>query len=136
MYLGSRNLLTLIKTYYFASIPYLSYTDPHGCLTIFQHFEKLSVQFEKISDQLDNARMQMLRDITLLDNMFTRNQEYRKTLERYIAAGQLKLQELQTTILPELKAKAEESKDSMDAQKYNDFSQEFRFTERRNDRNC
>jgi uncharacterized protein YaaN involved in tellurite resistance len=86
-------------------------------------YEKLSVQIEKISDQLDNARMQMLRDITLLDNMFTRNQEYRKTLERYIAAGQLKLQELQTTILPELKAKAEESKDSMDAQKYNDFSQ-------------
>jgi len=86
-------------------------------------YEKLSVQIEKISDQLDNARMQMLRDITLLDNMFVKNQEYRKTLERYIAAGQMKLQELQTTTLPELKAKAEQTRDSMDAQKYNDFSQ-------------
>jgi uncharacterized protein YaaN involved in tellurite resistance len=85
-------------------------------------YEKLSVQIEKITDQLDNARMQMLRDITLLDNMFNRNQEYRRNLEKYIAAGQLKLQELETTTLPQLKAKAEETKDSLDAQRYNDFS--------------
>jgi uncharacterized protein YaaN involved in tellurite resistance len=86
-------------------------------------YEKLSVQIEKITDQLDNARMQLLRDITLLDNMFNKNQEYRQNLEKYIAAGQLKLQELQNTLLPELKAKAEQTKDSLDAQKYNDLSQ-------------
>jgi len=86
-------------------------------------YQKLSVQIEKITDQLDNARMQLLRDITLLDNMFVKNQDYRKNLERYIAAGQMKIQELQNTTLPALKAKAEETKDSLDAQKYNDFSQ-------------
>ena len=86
-------------------------------------YQKLSVQIEKITDQLDNARMQLLRDITLLDNMFVKNQEYRKNLERYIAAGQLKIQELQTTTLPELRAKAEQTKDSLDAQQYNDFTQ-------------
>ena len=86
-------------------------------------YEKLSVQIEKIVDQLDNARMQLLRDITLLDTMFGKNQEYRKNLEHYIAAGQLKIQEMQTTILPQLRAKAEETKDSLDAQRYNDFSQ-------------
>jgi len=86
-------------------------------------YQKLSVQIEKITDQLDNARMQLLRDITLLDNMFIKNQDYRKNLERYIAAGQMKIQELQNTTLPALKAKAEETKDSLDAQKYNDFSQ-------------
>src|SRR6201991_1306274 len=86
-------------------------------------YQKLSVQIEKITDQLDNARMQLLRDITLLDNMFVKNQEYRKNLERYIAAGQLKIQELQTNTLPELKAKAEQTKDSLDAQQYNDFTQ-------------
>src|SRR6201996_8714039 len=84
-------------------------------------YEKLNVQIEKIVDQLDNARMQLLRDITLLDNMFTRNNEYRENLELYIAAGQMKLHELKNTTLPQLKAKAEETKDSFDAQAYNDF---------------
>src|SRR6201996_1484319 len=78
-------------------------------------YEKLNVQIEKIVDQLDNGRMQLLRDITLLDNMFVKNQEYRKNLEHYIAAGLLKIQELQTTTLPELKAKAEQTKDPLDA---------------------
>jgi uncharacterized protein YaaN involved in tellurite resistance len=86
-------------------------------------YEKLSVQIEKVVDRLDNARMQLLRDITLLDNMFVKNQDYRKNLERYIAAGQLKIQELQTTTLPQLRARAEETKDSLDAQRYNDFAQ-------------
>lgn len=86
-------------------------------------YEKLSVQIEKITDQLDNARMQLLRDITLLDNMFLKNGEYRKNLESYIAAGQLKIQEMQSTTLPALKAKAEETRDPLDAQKYNDYSQ-------------
>jgi uncharacterized protein YaaN involved in tellurite resistance len=35
----------------------------------------------------------------------------------------MKIKELETTTLPALKAKAEETKDSLDAQKYNDFSQ-------------
>jgi len=86
-------------------------------------YEKLSVQIEKITDQLDNARMQLLRDITLLDNMFVKNQDYRKNLETYIAAGQLKIREIQTTTLPALKAKADETKDPLDAQKFNDYSQ-------------
>ncbi|GGB03003.1 toxic anion resistance protein [Puia dinghuensis] len=86
-------------------------------------YDKLSVQIEKITDQLDNARMGLLRDITLLDNMFVKNQDYRKNLEAYIAAGQLKIHELQTTTLPALRAKAGETKDALDAQRYNDFSQ-------------
>src|ERR1700761_1730075 len=44
-------------------------------------YEKISVQIEKVVDRLDNARMQLLRDITLLDTMFTKNQDYRKNLE-------------------------------------------------------
>jgi uncharacterized protein YaaN involved in tellurite resistance len=86
-------------------------------------YEKLSVQIEKITDELDQARMQMLKDITLLDNMYTKNAEYYKNLNLFIAAGQIKLTELNTTILPALKAKAEETKSAEDAQKYNDFTQ-------------
>ncbi len=85
-------------------------------------YDKLSVQIEKIVDQLDKARMTLLKDITLLDNMYAKNLEYLKNLELHIAAGQLKLKELQEVILPEMKIKAEASQDPMERQKYNDFA--------------
>ena len=88
-----------------------------------ERYEKLSVQIEKIVDELDTARMQMLRDITLLDNMYGKNLDYQKNLDVYIAAGQLKLKELNATTLPELKAKADQTKQPDDIQKYNDFTQ-------------
>ncbi len=86
-------------------------------------YEKLNVHIEKIVDELDKARMQMLRDITLLDAMYGKNLDYLKNLDLYIAAGQLKLKELESTVLVELKNKAEESKEPEDVQKYNDFGQ-------------
>ena len=86
-------------------------------------YEKLSIQIEKIIDELDKARMQMFRDITLLDTMYGKNLEYLQNLDLFIAAGQLKLQELQNTVAPQLKMKADETKDPADAQKYNDFMQ-------------
>jgi len=88
-----------------------------------ERYEKLSVQIEKIVDELDEARIQMLRDITMLDTLYSKNLEYSKNLDVYIAAGQQKLKELQSTTLQELKAKAEETKKTEDVQKYNDFSQ-------------
>ena len=86
-------------------------------------YEKLSVHIEKIVDELDNARMQMLRDITLMDAMYGKNLDYLKNLDLYIAAGQEKIKELENTVLVEIKAKADESKEPEDVQKYNDFVQ-------------
>ena len=86
-------------------------------------YEKLSVHIEKIVDELDKARMEMLRDITLLDAMYGKNLEYLKNLNLYIAAGQLKIKELESTVLVELKAKADGSKEPEEVQKYNDFVQ-------------
>jgi uncharacterized protein YaaN involved in tellurite resistance len=88
-----------------------------------ERYEKLSVQIEKIVDQLDDARMHMLKDITLLDSMYGKNLEYMKNLDLYIAAGKLKLKELQSTTLAELKDKAEQTKKPEDVQRYNDFEQ-------------
>lgn len=88
-----------------------------------ERYDKLSVQIEKIVDELDHARMNMLRDITLLDNMYGKNLEYQKNLDLYISAGELKLKELDATTLPELKAKADQTKQPEDVQKYNDFMQ-------------
>ncbi len=86
-------------------------------------YEKLSVHIEKIVEELDKARMGLLRDITMLDNLYEKNSEYLKSLDYYIAAGIMKLQELQTTRLQELKTKAEETKSPEDSQKLQDFNQ-------------
>ncbi|HNV45470.1 MAG TPA: toxic anion resistance protein [Spirochaetota bacterium] len=85
-------------------------------------YEKTSLQIEKITDELDKARMQLLKDIALLDNMYEKNQEYLKNLDLYIAAGQIKLKELQEKTIPEMKAKADASNDPADAQKFQDLA--------------
>lgn len=86
-------------------------------------YEKMSVQIEQVIAELDKSRMNLLKDITLLDNLFAKNSEYLKELDLYIAAGQLKLDELRAGQLVELQKKAEETKDPLDAQKLNDFLQ-------------
>jgi uncharacterized protein YaaN involved in tellurite resistance len=86
-------------------------------------YEKLSVHIERIISELEKNRMMLLKDITLLDNLFEKNTEYLKELDIYISAGQIKLEEIYATILPEFKKKAEESDDPIDAQKFQDFNQ-------------
>ena len=86
-------------------------------------YQKLSVEIEKIVEALDKARMQLLKDITLLDTLYERNIDYLKQLDLFILAGSKKLAELQEVTLPGLKAAAEASKDPIDAQKYSDMNQ-------------
>jgi uncharacterized protein YaaN involved in tellurite resistance len=86
-------------------------------------YEKIEVQIDRISSDLEKARMDLLKDIGLFDIMFDHNREYFKELEVYIAAGELKVKELNDTVIPELKRKAEGSDDPMAAQQVNDMVQ-------------
>ena len=86
-------------------------------------YEHLSTQLDHIIDELDKARMQLLRDITLLDNMYEANLQYLGNLDIFIAAGELKLQEFNDKILPEAKLKVSQSTDPMVAQGYQDLVQ-------------
>lgn len=84
-------------------------------------YEKLSVHIDRIINELEKARMQLLKDITLLDGLYEKNIEYMHELDVYILAGSLKLAEINEKIIPELKKKAQESNDPADAQKVNDM---------------
>ncbi|MED0679021.1 toxic anion resistance protein [Aneurinibacillus thermoaerophilus] len=86
-------------------------------------YEKLGSQIETITRQLNKANAQLLKDISLLDTLYEKNREFVSQLDLYIAAGQLKLQELEREVLPELKRKAEASQDPADVQELNDMGQ-------------
>jgi uncharacterized protein YaaN involved in tellurite resistance len=95
----------------------------NGFRNFMSRYEKIEVQIDRISSGLDKARMDLLKDIGLFDIMFDHNREYFKELEIYIAAGELKVKELNDKIIPELKRRAENSGDPMASQQVNDMVQ-------------
>ncbi len=86
-------------------------------------YDKISVQIEKIIDQLDRSKLQLIRDITALDTMYDKNLDYLKQLDIYIMAGSLKLKDLNDKELPALKEKATKTGDAVDAQKVKDMAE-------------
>ncbi len=86
-------------------------------------FEKLNSQLEKIVDELEGCRMQLLKDIAMLDGLFEKNVEYLDELDLYIAAGQFKLHELKEIMAPELEKQSKLSDDPIKAQQLQDFYQ-------------
>ncbi len=94
-----------------------------GAKKFIAQYQSIEHHIEEITDEMTKARMQLLKDITLLDSLYEKNKEYLTELDIFILAGELKLKELQDKTLPEVKAKAEASKDTLDAQKVQDLSQ-------------
>ena len=86
-------------------------------------YQKLGTQIDTIVDSLEDAKAGLLSDIALLDTLHEKNLVFMKDLEYYIIAGQMKLDALRETTLPELQAKAKASGDQADAQNYNDMKQ-------------
>ncbi len=89
--------------------------------TMISSYEKLSTKVEKIQSELEKSKTTMLKDITLFDALYQKNLEYFKHLELYIRAGEEKLQEMRTTVLPKLRADAAASSNPMAGQVVSDF---------------
>ena len=86
-----------------------------------QKYERLELQIDRIEQDLEKARMQMLKDITLFEKKKKKNMEYFQDLQIYILAGDEKLKELQQVILPRLHTEAAAKGDPMSAQAVRDF---------------
>lgn len=84
-------------------------------------YEKLGTQVDKISVQLGRAREGLLQDVRQLDQLYEQNKTYFQALNIYIAAAEMKQEEIQQEVLPLLKQKAEASGDQMDMQELNDM---------------
>ncbi|MBP3463945.1 MAG: toxic anion resistance protein [Clostridia bacterium] len=88
---------------------------------IIAKYRKIEGNIESIEKELDKHKLQLLKDITILDTMYDKNLEYFKEISLYIIAGEKKLEELRNVTLPELKKKAEETQEQIDVQKVNDM---------------
>ena len=85
-------------------------------------FSKAEVNVDKIVEMLEKHEIILMKDITMMDKMFEKNQEYTKELSMYILAGKLKIEKLRAEDLPAMLKKAEESGLPEDAQAANDFA--------------
>lgn len=85
-------------------------------------FDKAEVNVDKIVESLEKHEITLMKDISLMDKMYQRNQEYMKELTMYILAGKLKIQQLREVELPQMIAHAKETNLPEDAQAANDFA--------------
>lgn len=83
-------------------------------------YNTIENNIDKIEENLEKHRIQMLKDIIIFDEMYEKNLEYFKDISLYIIAGDKKIEELNAQ-LKELKEKAIQTKEQLDAQKVNDM---------------
>ena len=86
-------------------------------------YQKLSTQIDRIGIQLEHSKRGLLEDVKMLDNLYDQNKTYFQALNIYIAAAELKQDELANEIIPEMRRKAELSNDQMAFQEVNDMAQ-------------
>ena len=86
-------------------------------------FSKVEANVDKIVQELEQHQIVLLKDVAMFDQMYELNLKYYKELTMYILAGKKKLEEVRSTELPALKARAEATGEQEDAQRYNDMEQ-------------
>ena len=86
-------------------------------------YEKLEVQIGQIEGKLDQAKMEMLKDIGMFDMMYEKNLEYFRELNLYIIAGEERIAELRREDIPGLRSQAAASSDPMAAQLVHDIEE-------------
>lgn len=86
-------------------------------------YQKVSSQIDRIALKLERERNDLLNDNRMLDQFYQRNKEYYEALNIYIAAGEVKMDQLINERIPAVIDKAKSSQNQMDIQKVNDLSQ-------------
>ena len=85
-------------------------------------YNKAEANVDNIVEALEKHEITLMKDISLMDKMYDKNQEYLKELTMYILAGKLRIEQLHNEELPKYKARAQETGLPEDAQAANDFS--------------
>lgn len=86
-------------------------------------YQKLSTQIDRIGVQLEHSKRGLIEDVKMLDNLYEQNKTYFQALNVYIAAAEIKRDELTYETIPNMRREAELSNDQMAFQEVNDMVQ-------------
>lgn len=86
-------------------------------------YQKLSTQIDRIGIQLEHSKQGLIEDVQMLDKLYDQNKTYFQALNVYIAAAEIKRDEISTELIPKMRREAELSNDQMAFQDVNDMAQ-------------
>lgn len=86
-------------------------------------YQKIGHQLDKVVIRLEREKNELLNDNMQLEQLYQKNKDYFDALNIYIAAGELKIEELQSEIIPQAIEKAGQTNSSMDVQEVHDLNQ-------------
>lgn len=88
---------------------------------LLQRYERVRDQIETVATRLERHQQELLVDIETLDRLYGANLGYLQDLEAYIAAGEFRLEQLDSHDIPRLAAVAERDEDALVAQRLRDL---------------
>ena len=86
-------------------------------------YASVEKNIHQIELKLEGHYKNLMKDVNIFDKLFVENQNYFKELSLHIAAGEEKLQEVHSTVLPQMKQEAEGTGDQHKIQAYKDMEQ-------------
>ena len=97
-------------------------------------YQSTEKNINEVARSLGNHQITLMKDISMLDQMYDLNEDYYKEISMYIEAGKRKLEDLYKNDLPAIEKAARESNLPLDAQKVNDLkAQANRFEKKLHD---
>lgn len=108
------------KKGFFSNLPFVK-DGKKKMDVILAKYDSVDGSIEKIQDRLDTARTDLVRDITVFDQLYDKNFQYFKDIQAYIIAGEEVIADTKDNVLPRLREEAAISGDQMDAQLVRDF---------------
>jgi uncharacterized protein YaaN involved in tellurite resistance len=94
-----------------------------GARRFMTRYQSVSTQVVRIADELEKARVRLLRDVEALDGFYDGNMDYFRDIGLYILAGEMRLKELRESVLPASAARAANEGDPLEVQKHKDLVQ-------------
>ena len=107
---------------------------PRGLRALFtnarRHMAQVQARFDDVAGNVSNIagtleghQVQLLKDVSMFNHLYDMNLEYFRELTMYILAGEKRLKQVRAGELKDRKEKAQNSGDTMDAQKASDLEQ-------------
>lgn len=84
-------------------------------------YSKAEANVDKIVENLESHKRQMLKDVQIFDELYKNNLSYYKEVSMYIMAGNEKLRTVLEEDIPQLRAKATSTNDPIIVQQLNDL---------------